>query len=197
MLVTPVFFSASLNARLDKADRTLPLNKADSDRLMAAMEEDDYAYLVIRDPVGAEIVKVTNTCGGLLVDRGQDGTDAMNFPKGSCVRHEMTPAVVKDLICNYNCCEGDCPCDPVESAGITLPAAKVGVAWNGNAVFTGDTPMELSATGVPAWATITLGANYIAFSGTPTGAGSFNISVAGTNCGGAIAVQQGVLTITV
>jgi hypothetical protein len=195
MLVNLIFFSASISQRMDKADRFLPLNTTDTARLVAAMGEDDYTYLILRDPVGAEVIKVTHTCGGLIVDRGEDGTEPLNFPRGSCVRWEMTPAVVKELICTHNCCEGECPCEPVAAAGITLPAGKVGVSWHGVAIFTGDTPMELAATGVPAWATITVGANYVTIDGVPTGSGAYNISVAATNCGGQVAVQQGPLII--
>lgn len=191
MLVSPVFFGASLIARMDAADRYLPISAADLARLTAELGEDDSAYLTLRDPVGAEIVKVTNTCGGLVVDRGQDGTAALNFPRGSCIRWEMTPAEVRELICTHDCCEGGCPCEPVAAAGFTLPAARVGVPWYGACVFTGDTPMELAVTGLPSWATVTVGANHVGVRGTPTGAGTFTVSVAATNCSGAVAVQAG------
>ena len=197
MLVNLIFFSASLNQRLDKADRVLPLSATDNARLRDAMATDDYTYLVIRDPVGAEVIRVTKTCGELVIDRGEDGSDAMNFPRGSCVRWEMVPAVVKDLICTHDCCEGECPCEPVETAGITLPAGVVGVPWHGVAIFTGDTPMELAVAGAPAWATITAFANYVTITGTPTGSATHVISVAATNCNGSVAVQQGTFNVRV
>ena len=196
MLVTPVQFAATLNARLDKGARQLPLSASDEAKLMAAVGDEEYTYLVLRDPTGAEIVKVENTCNTLLVTRGQDGTDDRNVPRGSCVRFEMVPAIVKDLICNYNCCDGDCPCEAVAAAGITLSPAKVGESWQGSAVFTGDTPMTIAVEGAPSWAKVEVGANFVNFSGVATGAGTFNISVAATNCDGHVAVQQGTLNVT-
>lgn len=195
MLRTPVFFNAALNSRLDKADRALPLHTQDTDRLKAALAEDDYTWLVIRDEVGSEIVKVTNTCGGLVIDRGEDGTEPLNFPKGSCVRWEMVPATVRELICTHDCCDDGCPCDAVKAAGVALPEARKGVQWFGSAVFTGSVPMELAVAGAPAWMQVTKGANYVSFSGVPGAAGEYTLSVAATNCNGKTAVQQGKLII--
>lgn len=196
MLVTPVQFSATINARLDKGDRQLPLSSSDESKLMAAVPDGGYTYLVLREPTGTEIVKVENTCSTLLVSRGEDGTDPRNFPRGSCVRFEMVPAVVKSLICSYDCCEGECPCVAVAAAGITLPAAKSGESWAGSAVFTGDVPMSIAVQGAPSWAKVEVGANFVNFSGVASGSGSFSISVAATNCDGSIAVQHGTLTVT-
>lgn len=196
MLKTPVVFSAALNDKLYSDGRALPLSKKDSDILKALLPEDSYTYLTLREPTGAEIVRAEHTCGGIVIDRGEDGTKARTFPRGTCVRFEMTPAVVKDMICNIDCCDGDCPCNPVESAGITLPPAKRGVAWSGTAVFTGDTPMSIATAGAPSWVEVKVWANYVTFSGVPTGTGSFSIAVTATNCDGAVAIQQGILKIT-
>lgn len=196
MLVTPVEFTASLSARLDKADRQLPLSLSDENRLKAAVPDGDHTYLVIRDPLGAEIVMVENACGTLLVTRGQDGTEARNFPRGSCIRYEMTPAMVKDLICTYDCCDGECPCEAVAAAGITLPSVASGYPWNGSAVFTGDTPMTIAVQGAPSWVQVEVGPNFVSFSGVASGSGSFTIAVAAANCDGQVAVQSGTLTVT-
>ncbi|HCL7555077.1 TPA: hypothetical protein N2X54_002088 [Escherichia coli] len=195
MLRTPVFFTAALSSRLDKTDRALPLNAQDINRLKAALAEDDYTWLVIRDDVGSEIIKVTNTCGGLVIDRGEDGTEPLNFPKGSCVRWEMVPATVRELICTHDCCDDGCPCDTVKAAGIALPEATKGVQWHGSAVFTGSVPMELAVAGAPSWMYVEKGANYIMFSGVPAAPGEYTLSVAATNCDGKTAVQQGKLII--
>lgn len=197
MLVNTVFFSATLTARMDKADRALPISTTDTARLVAALGEEGYTYLILRDPIGAEIIKAVNTCGGLVVSRGEDGTEPLNFPQGSCVRWEITPAGVKELICTHDCCDGVCTCDPVAAAGFTLPAGAVGVPWHGVAIFTGDTPMEVTAIGVPSWATVVVGANYITMEGVPTTSETYSIAVAATNCNGSMAVQQGSLIIKV
>lgn len=194
-MLTPIEFTTSLSERLEKGVRVLPLFSKDEAALKALVPDGEYTFLTIRDLVGAEIVKVENTCDTLLVTRAQDGTSEKTFPKGSCVRFEMTPAVVKELICTHNCCEGECPCEPVKAAGFVLPAATKTLAWQGSAVFTGDLPMELAVTGAPSWVKMTLGPNFVAFEGTPPAAGTFVISVAATNCSGEVAVQQGTLTI--
>lgn len=196
MLVTPVHFSANLNFRLNKVDRRLALSYADEASLAAAVPNGDYTYLVIRDPTGAEIIKVENICGTMLVTRGQDGTEPRNFPKGSCIRYETTPTVVKDLICSYDCCEGECPCEAVAAAGITLPPVVSGSGWNGSAVFTGDTPMTIAVQGAPDWVRVEVGPNFVSFSGVASGSGSFTIAVAAANCDGQVAVQSGTLTVT-
>lgn len=195
MLKTPVMFTATLNNKLPKDGRSLPLTSHDMDILKGLLPEDSYTFLTLREPTGTEIVKATHTCGGIVIDRGEDGTDARTFPRGSCVRFEMTPAVVKEMICTVDCCDGECPCVPVESAGITLRSGRVGVPWSGAAVFTGDVPMSLAVDGAPPWVEVTIMANHVTFKGVPTGAGSFNIAVSATNCNGATAIQQGVLTI--
>lgn len=195
MLVTP-YFTATLINKLDKLDVQLSLSQADNARLLAAIGDGNYTYLTIRDSTAAEIVKAEVTCDTILITRAQDGTVATTFPKGSCVRFEMTPAVVKDLICNYDCCDGPCPCTAVTSAGVSFPPATSGQPWTGNAIFSGTLPIELTSTGAPSWVTVTVGTNYLTFSGTPTGAGTFNIAIAATNCSGEVAVANATLTVT-
>lgn len=194
-MLTPFAFTASLTERLDKDARVLPLSHKDEAALKAQVPEGNYTLLTLRDPVGAEIVKVEHTCDALLVTRAQDGTTAKTFPKGSCIRFEMTPAVVKELICTHDCCEGNCPCVPVKAAGVVLPEATKNIPWHGSAVFSGDLPMALAVTGAPDWVTSSLGPNFVTLSGTPPAAGEFVISVAATNCSGEVAVQQGKLTV--
>lgn len=188
-------FVAQLSSPLEKGARYLPLSASDEAGLKAILPEGDYTYLTLTDPVGSEIVKVTNTCDTLLVDRGQDGTEDRKFPRGTCVKFSVSPAVVKELICTHDCCEGGCPCEDVTAAGYSFPAATTGVRWEGSVIFTGDTPMQMGVTGMPDWMQSVSGANYVVCSGVPTGAGTFTVSVAATNCSGAVAVQQCVLVV--
>lgn len=195
-MLTPVAFTATLSAKLERGDLVLPLSRTDEMALKSYIPDGEYTYLTIRDTTGTEIVKVEHVCSELVLTRAQDGTLERTFPKGSCVRFEMTPAAVKDLICTYDCCEdGECPCEPVQAAGFVLPPARVGIPWKGTAVFTGDLPMELAVTGTPSWMSVTAGTNFVKLEGTPSAAGDFIISVAATNCNGQVAVQQGGLSI--
>ena len=57
MLVTPVQFAATLNARLDKGARQLPLSASDEAKLMAAVGDEEYTYLVLRDPTDRAMVE--------------------------------------------------------------------------------------------------------------------------------------------
>lgn len=197
MLKTPIALSITLADKLGKDDRYLPLSESNEALLVAAIpNEGDYCYLTIREPSGAEVVKVTNTCGVFTIDRGEDGTDARTAPRGSCVRWEMTPQQVKDLICNYNCCEdGDCPCEAVGAGGITVPTGIVNQAWNGSAVFTGDAPMQIAVSGMPSWMKATVYQNSVQLEGTPNFAGTSEITVAATNCDGKLSIQTAKLTV--
>lgn len=198
MLITPTDFRATLTAKLEQGALLLPISDADRLDLISQLGEDgNYTYLTIRaENIRSEIVKVTVQCGELVLTRGQDGTKDLAFPRGSCVLFTLTPAIVKDLICNYDCCEDEeCPCVEVTAAGATLPAGTVGASWSGVFVFTGDVPMAIVAD-VPTWMTVVQSANYLTLSGTPPIAGTYNVAASATNCSGAIAIQQGVVTIT-
>lgn len=189
-------FDAQLAKPLYRGEHYLPLRQEALADLMLAIPDGDYTFLTIRDRVNEEIIRVEHVCGTFVINRAQDGTIDSTFPIGSCIMFRVTPAIVKELICTHNCCEGDCPCEPVASAGYTFPSARVGVAWAGTVVFIGDTPMEISVDGLPSWASVSVGANYVSISGTPSGAGTFGVAVAATNCSGAVAVQQTQLVIT-
>lgn len=197
MLKTPIALSITLDAKLNKDDRYLPLSESNEALLVAALpNEGDYTYLTIREPSGAEVVKVTNSCSVFTVDRGEDGTDARTAPRGSCVRWEMTPQQVKDLICNYDCCaDGECPCEAVAAGGITVPTGVLNHAWNGSAVFTGDVPMQIAVSGMPAWMKATVYQNSVQLEGTPNVAGKSEITVAATNCDGKLSIQTATLTV--
>lgn len=175
----------------------LPLSVDDAARLRALLAEDgEQIYLTITDGVFREYVLATNQSGTIVLGRGID-SEARKFPKGSCVFFENSIPVTKWLICNYECCQGDCPVEPVASAGSVLPPGKVGNAWEGSFVFSGDLPMAFAVTGMPGWMSATYSGNYVRLSGTPTAAATHSLSVAASNGNGAnIAVAQGAVTIT-
>lgn len=164
------FFSAYTSCRIGPGDTLLPLHAdARADLLALLSEEDDYIYLSLVNDVGMETVKVKNDHGTLLMERGVEGTTDGTHPPATCV-HAVSPtvvAIIKDLVCNYECCEPPCPAEPVQYLGELLPPAKVGEPWEGNIIFSNaqsagvyDTPKWMNAKLLP-------GSGAIMLSGTP------------------------------
>lgn len=193
MILAPV--NLSLADRLDKADTYLPLTTADLTKLTAVIANGEQIFLTITDDLNKEYVLATNTNGTITIERGVDSV-ATTFPKGSCVFFENSIPVTKWLICNYECCAGDCPVEAVAAAGVVLPKGKVGNAYTGTAIFSGALPMAIGITGLPTWATATQVNSYVKISGVPTAAGTYTISISACNDNGKnIVVQQGTITI--
>lgn len=191
------YYRATTTTTLPANSAELPVSSADLTTLLSIIPEGETMALILDDKIHTEEVLAENQCGQIVLARGQGGTIPMTFPRGTCVKSELTLTYLRYEICNYDCCEGDCPCVPAAAAGFTIAPAIVGVPWVGQAVFTGDTPMGIGVTGMPSWMTATPEANYVVLSGTPTGAGTWTISVAATNCSGSTpAVQSAVLTVT-
>lgn len=194
-----LFFAARLCDRLEASEVHLPLsNAATADLLAHLPEDDDYAFLSLKGDVEYEVVKVRNEGGTLLIERGMEGTTAALHHHGTCVStvSPLTVAVIKDMICNYECCEGECPCDGAAVAGWTIPDAYVDKTWEGAVVFSGDLPMTLGAANVPSWMKVEAVNNTLKLSGTPHIAGTFTFSVAATNCNGKYVASQ-TLTVNV
>ena len=183
-MITPTGFQTALTDKLLIGDTDLPIPAADAAALSTLLG-DGHVFLTIQDQVGTEVVKVSGACGAFVVLRAQDGTAALNFPKGSCVAFRITPAVVKDLVCNTSCCDTDCCVDVAVAAG-GLPNGAVNVPYSATIVFSGTVPMQIAVAGTPAWMTATVGTNYVRFAGTPTTTQAVTVSVAATNCGGAV-----------
>ena len=181
-------FGCYLTDRLEADASHLPVSQAATADLLALLSEaDDYIYLAIADDQSYEVVRCRNEGGTLLLDRGIEGTTASLHGFGACVS-SVSPlfvAVVKDLVCNYNCCEdGDCPCEPVSFAMSFTPYAKQGQTWEGFASFNGNMPMTIGADGAPDWMQIEVEGNTIKMSGTPTTVGAVSFAIAATNCNG-------------
>ncbi|RQH06616.1 hypothetical protein [Paraburkholderia dinghuensis] len=204
MQVSVTGFFATLAAPLAATDAALALNPAAQAELLARLAASDaneapYAYLYAWDGSGSEVLQVSGYGSTLVLERDQDAAPAApnprSFPKGACVDGRVTYAGVKDLICHYDCCAGACPCEAVAAAGMMLPPASVGVAWQGMVVFSGALPMALVVEGLPAWMSVTAGANFVTLAGTPAVAASYLLSVAATNCNGALASQAVTLEV--
>ncbi len=179
------YFTTFLTRKLEASDLDLPIvEKAKADLLDLLSGEDDYTYLSIVGDTDMETVKVRNDHGTLLLERGIGGTKPQTFTYGACIR-TVSPtiiAAIKDLVCNYACCEGPCECEPVEVTG--------------HVAFHGSMPMTLGANGAPDWMRVETKANTVTLSGTPNVSGQFSMSVCATNCNGT-AVSSIPITITI
>lgn len=171
-------------------DKHLTLTDRDNARLLAHIPEGDSTYLTIQDNLYSEWVLATNQCGTIVLERAVGGSEARKFPKGSCVFFEASIPVIAWLICNHDCCEGDCKVTPVGFTKATLPTAIVGQPWEGRLQFSGSLPINFDVTGMPAW----MGAEYegalVRLSGTPDAAAVSIISVAAANAQGSANISK-------
>ncbi len=181
MILKP--FNANLAEVMYADDKFLPLNKHDMARLIELIPDGDETFLTIRDNLYTEYVRAENQCGTIVVHRGID-SEPRKFPRGACVFFETSLPVVKWLICNYDCCEGDCDCQPVELVREVSPAGKVGQEWYGRMNFRGSLPIRFGLGEVPDWVHVETQDHIVEFSGTPRAKGSFGITVSATNCQG-------------
>lgn len=182
------YFSAFTSEAVSSTDKYLPLPKGAQTDLADIIKEDgSYIYLTLLDDANIETVKVTLVQGFLVMERGLSGTKAVNHPVGTCVS-SISPtviAVIKDLICNYDCCEdGDCPKTPVQITDVYTPSAKVGSAFRGIISFTGSDPVQVTVSGAPDWLTIARSSDRLDLTGTPVSAGQVTFSVALSNLNG-------------
>ena len=183
------FFSAYIVDALLPGDVHIPLSAAAEADLKALLaSEGSYVYLTIRDELNAETVKCSLSAGTLVLERGLEGTEAVKHPYGSCVS-TVSPtvmAVVKDLICHYDCCEdGDCTAVPVSFGVPTAPAGTAGTPWLGSVDVGGSDPVTLDASAAPSWMTVRrAGRNTVLMSGTPPSPGSVSFSLYAVNLNG-------------
>lgn len=199
MNVRNEYFSASLNAKLEATDVYLPISDAAAADLKALLTEpDQYMYLTLKDDTNFETVKVRNERGTLMLERGIEGTTATTHPFGTCIV-SVSPtvvALVKDLICNYECCNGPCPVTPPTLAGISMPMqCNVGVEWNAAVIFDGTAPMTIGINNAPAWVQATQVGSTLILKGVPDKAETVTFSVAATNGNGTNIVSQPVTVV--
>lgn len=194
-MITPVGFQTTLTDKLLIGQTDLPIPASDAAMLSGLLSDTGHVFLTVQDQVGTEVIKVSGACGSFTVARGQDGTAPLNFPKGSCVAFRVTPAVVRDMVCNTTCCEGDC-CTDVAVAGSTLADGTVGAAYKATVIFSGTLPIQIAVSGVPVWMTAQVGPNYVNFTGVPPVAQDVTIGAAATNCGGAVVSVSDTIVIS-
>ena len=195
------YFIASLTETLQPTDVHLPIIPAATTDLLGILQEpDSFMFLSLANDIGVETVKAENVDGTILLTRGVAGTVPLVHPcNGTCVR-SVDPtaiAVMKEIACNFNCCEPDeCECEKVSYVGEVLPVGKLNVAWAGSVVFSGTLPILIGVDNVPSWASVEQVGNYIKLYGTPTVTGVYNFSVSATNCNGT-AIDTVALTLSI
>ena len=172
----------------------LPLTAQHKAKLLEHVPAGEETILTITDSVNTEYVRVKNQQGTITLERGVE-SGVYKFPKGSCVYFEVSVPVVEWLICNYECCKGDCPVEPPRAGGFTLPEGKAGQHYMGVFVFKGDEPMNIGVLGLPSWAHAKQYGVSLVISGTPAAKGEYVISAAATNATGEVCVQQGTIKI--
>ena len=182
------FFSAYIVDALLPGDVHIPLSAAAEADLKALLaSEGSYVYLTIRDELNAETVKCSLSAGTLVLERGLEGTEAVKHPYGACVS-TVSPtvmAVVKDLICHYDCCEdGDCTAVPVSFSTVNTPPASTGAAWQGSVELDGSDPITLDASAAPSWMTVKRYGHLVLMKGTPSSAGDVSFSLYAVNLNG-------------
>lgn len=193
-------FEAMTTTAVSADDTYLPLSTpAESDLKALLSDEDAYIFLAIAGCSTYEVVKLTLTADTLTMTRGQGGTCAVAHECGARVfaPSPLLIATVKDLICNYNCCEDACcETEAVKIAGTVVPSATQGKQWDGYVVFTGSGTVNAGVNNIPAWMSVAYENKTLHLSGIPDVAGTFTISVAGTNCNGENVVTDSI-TVTV
>jgi len=145
-----VGFKANLRTRLGPDDAVLPLTASEIARLAQLLTEaNDYTRLWIGDGVNHEIVRVTGVVGGaVVIERGDEGTQAITSPAGACVPFASTPQNLSHFIqqrlgaIRPAVCSGTAASGRVQVASdacavtVDLPACE-GATWRaGNEQFT-------------------------------------------------------------
>ena len=97
-------FISNLTAKLLDADADLPIHEQHLALLRMRLAGDKYTFLKIMDGTHVEYVKLVNQAGKLLIERGMELTTPTSFPVGSCVKWELTPTAVRDIVCQMPCC---------------------------------------------------------------------------------------------
>lgn len=99
-----VAFSVNTTAKLDAIDTDLPIADDKLALLLLALPEGHHTFLSVCDNFSTEIIKATNSYGRIVIERGQELTEAHTFPLGSVVEHVLTPSAIRDIVCQMECC---------------------------------------------------------------------------------------------
>lgn len=99
MYINLAGFAARLSDNITEKSRHLPLATEDYNFLLGQLDDGDHSFLEIRDGNTIEVVRVTNTCDAIVIDRGAEQTRPMAFRCGTGVLFTLTMQGVKDMVC--------------------------------------------------------------------------------------------------
>lgn len=97
-------FISNLNDKYADVDTDLPLPEQHIAALKNRLGSDGYTFLKLYDGTQVEYIEVRSQGGALFVRRGVELTQSRTFPVGSCVKWELTPTAVRDIVCQMECC---------------------------------------------------------------------------------------------
>lgn len=97
-------FMSNLTDKLADVDTDLPIHKQHIAGLLGRITSGKYTYLKLLDGTNVEYIKVSNLSGALVVERGLELTEPKTFPVGTCIKWELTPTAIRDIICQMECC---------------------------------------------------------------------------------------------
>lgn len=99
-------FISNLTDKLADIDTDLPIHDQHLALLAQRLGGDGYTYLKAMDGTNVEYFRVINLSGKIAIDvRGLEKTTAHTFPVGTCIKWEITPMAVRDIVCQMPCCE--------------------------------------------------------------------------------------------
>lgn len=98
-------FISNLTDKLADIDTDLPIHEQHLSSLKARVTPNKYTFLKVIDGTKIEYIKAVNVGGDLHIERGLELTTPTTFPTGSCVKWELTPTAVRDIVCQMPCCE--------------------------------------------------------------------------------------------
>lgn len=188
-MVSDDYFAAYTTGRIEATDNYIPLSDAAiADLARLLKDPDSYVYLTIRTELTLETVKASLSANVVVIERGLAGTQRQVHMAGAtvCTVSPTMMAVMKDLICNYDCCaDGNCQCIPPTLLGTVVNGGKLGQQYLLRMTVGGSQPCTMATPdGLPDWASAVYENGTIVVRGMPTAAGSFPVAFAVTNCNG-------------
>lgn len=96
-------FVSNLTGKLSNVGTSLPMPEHHLSLLKNRVSDGKYTFLKLFDGTNVEYIKVSNVGGELHIERGLELTGPTTFPVGSCVKWELTPTAVCDIICQMSC----------------------------------------------------------------------------------------------
>lgn len=97
-------FITNLTDKLADVDTDLPIPEQHIAFIKSRLADGEHTHLRIFDGTQIEYVKLTNTGGNLRLTRGVELSLPRTFPVGSCVKWELVPDDIFNIICQMPCC---------------------------------------------------------------------------------------------